>query len=167
MNISGLFGKIDRESGFQPCQPSIDSIEEIVSRDIICGLYPLTLEHSPESLCNVEMRGIRMQEEKIQTPFLPISSHSLHIFAPVNLGIVKHDECVLPYSKGEPVKGIRDAFGCHAFGGTESVIAAVVVNHSPDIEPWASVRWNGDVLSGNCHPYGTYPSVQVKFQSPK
>ena len=94
------------------------------------------------------MRGIRRQEEKIKAPFLPDFSHFLHILAPVHLGIVKHDECVLPYCKGEPVKEIRDAFGCHAFGGTEAVIAAVIVNHSPDVEPCAPVRRNGDVLSG-------------------
>ena len=148
MNISGSFGKIDNVGGSQACQTSVDSIEKIVSRDIVCGLYPLTFEHSPKSLRDVEMRGIRRQEEKIKPPFLPNFSHFLHIFAPVYLGIVKHDECVLPYCKGEPVKEIRDAFGCHAFGGTEAVIAAVIVNHSPDIEPCSSVRRNGDVLSG-------------------
>lgn len=46
MNISGFFGEIDKIGFAQPCQASIDSREEIVSRDIICGLYPLTLEHS-------------------------------------------------------------------------------------------------------------------------
>jgi len=148
MNISGSFGEIDKVRGSQPCESSVDSIEKIVSRDIVCGLYPLAFEHSPESLRNVEMRGIRRQEEKIKAPFLPDFSHFLHILAPVHLGIVKHDECVLPYCKGEPVKEIRDAFGCHAFGGTEAVIAAVIVNHSPDVEPCAPVRRNGDVLSG-------------------
>lgn len=148
MNISGSLGEIDKVGCPQPCQPSIDSIEEIVSRDIIRGLYPLTLEHSPESLRNVEMRGIRRQEEKVQSPFLPDLSHFLHIFAAMYLGIVKHDECVLPYCKGEPVKEIRDALGCHAIGGAEAVVVTVIVNHSPDIESCASVRGNGDVLSG-------------------
>lgn len=131
MNISGPFGEIDEVGGSQPCQSSVDSIEEIVGRDVVRGLYPLTFEHSPECLCNVKMRGIRRQEEKIKTPFLPDLSHFLHIFAPVHLCIVKHDECGLPYCKGEPVKEIRDAFGCHAFGGTEAVIATVIVNHFP------------------------------------
>ena len=111
MNISCSFGEIDIVGGSQPCQPSVDSIEEIVNRDIIRRLYPLTFEHSPEGLSNVEMRGIGRQEEEIKPPFLPDFSHFLHIFAAVHLGIVKHDECVLPYSKGEPVKEIRDAFG--------------------------------------------------------
>ncbi len=66
----------------------------------------------------------------------------------MHLGIVKHDECVLPYCKGELVKEISDAFGCHAFRGTEAMIPAVVVNHSPDIEPCASVRWNGYAFTG-------------------
>lgn len=80
MNISGPFGEIDEVGGSQPCQSSVDSIEEIVGRDVVRGLYPLTFEHSPECLCNVKMRGIRRQEEKIKTPFLPDLSHFLHIF---------------------------------------------------------------------------------------
>lgn len=64
------------------------------------------------------------------------------------LGIVKHNERVLPYCKGELVKEIRYAFGRHAFGGTEAVIPTVVVNHSPDIESCVSVRGDGDILSG-------------------
>lgn len=148
MNISGSFGEIDKVGGSQPCQTLIDSIEEIVNRDIIRGLYPLSLEHSPESLRNVEMGGIGRQEEKVKSPFLTDLSHFLHIFAAMHLGIVKYDECVLPYCKGEPVKEIRDAFGCHAFGGAEAVAVTVIVNHSPDVESCASVRGNGDVLSG-------------------
>lgn len=80
MNISGSFGEIDKVGGSQPCQTLIDSIEEIVNRDIIRGLYPLSLEHSPESLRNVEMGGIGRQEEKVKSPFLTDLSHFLHIF---------------------------------------------------------------------------------------
>lgn len=148
MNISGSFGEVDKMGCPQPGQSSVDSIEKVVNRDIVRRLDPLTLEHSPKSLGNVQMRGIRRQEEKVKAPFLPNLSHFLHVFASVNLGIVKHDECVLPYCKGEPVKEIRDPFGCHALGGAETMVSAVVVNHSPDIEPCSSVRGNGDVLSG-------------------
>lgn len=87
MNISGSFGKIDKVRGSQRSESSVDSIEKIVSRDIVCGLYPLTFEHSPESLSNVEMRGIRRQEEKIKAPFRPDFSHFLHIFAAVHLAL--------------------------------------------------------------------------------
>lgn len=148
MNISGSFGEVDKVGTTQPGKPLIDSIEKIVSRDIVCRLYPLPFELSPKSLRNVEMRGIRRQEEKVKSPFLPYLSHFLHMLASVHFGIVKHYERVLPYCKGEPVNEIRDAFGCHAFGGTEAMVLAVVVNHSPDIEPCAPVRWNGDVFIG-------------------
>ena len=148
MNISGPFGEVDKVGCYQSGKIPIDSIEKIVSRDIIRRLYPLPLEHSPKSLGNVEMRGIRRQEEKVKSPFLPYFSHFLHILASVYFGVVKHDECVLPYCKGEPANEILYAFGCHAFGGTEAMIPAVVVNHSPDIESCATGRWNGDVLTG-------------------
>lgn len=65
MNISGPFGEVYEVGGSQPGQSSIDSVEKIVSRDIVRRLYPLPLEHSPKSLGNVEMRGIRRQEEKV------------------------------------------------------------------------------------------------------
>ena len=148
MNISGPFGEIYKVGGSQPGQSSVDSIEKIVSRNIIRRLYPLSFEHSPKSLRNVKMRGIRRQEEKVKPTFFPYLSHFLHMLASVNFGIVKHNECVLPYCKGEPVKKIGNAFGSHAVGGTESMIAAVIINHSPYIEPCASVGWNGDVFAG-------------------
>ena len=66
----------------------------------------------------------------------------------MHLGIVKHDESVLPYCKGEPVKEIRNALGCHALGGAEAMVPAAVVNHSPDVEPCTPVRWNGDLFTG-------------------
>ena len=69
MNISGSFGKVDKVGFAQPRQASIDSVEQIVSRDIIRRLYPLPFKHSPKSLGNVEMRGIRRQEEKEKTLF--------------------------------------------------------------------------------------------------
>lgn len=87
MDISGSFGEIDKVGRTQPCESSVDGIEEIVNRDIVRGLYPLPFEHSPESLSNIEMRGIRRQEEKIQSSFLPDLSHFLHIFAPVHLAL--------------------------------------------------------------------------------
>lgn len=146
MYISSSFGEVNKMGLSQSCQTSVDSIEKVVSRGIIRRLDPLLLKHSPKGLGNVQMRGIRRQEEKVKTPFLPNLSHFPHIFASVNLCVVKHNECVLSYYKGEPVKEICDSFGSHAFGGTETVIAAVVVNHSPDIEPCASVRGNGDVF---------------------
>ena len=37
------------------------------------------------------------------------------MLASVHFGVVKHDERVRPYCKGEPVKEFRDAFGCHAW----------------------------------------------------
>ena len=148
MNISGFFGKIYIMGCSQSCETSVDSIEKVVSRNIIRRLDPFSLEQSPKSLGYVEMRGIRRQEEKVKPPFLPYFSHFLHIFTFMYLGVVKHDERLHPYCKGEPVKEIRDAFGCHAFGGTEAMVPAVIVNHSPDVEPCASIRWNYDVFIG-------------------
>lgn len=48
MDISGSFGEIDKVSGPQPCESSVDGIEDIVDRDIVGGLYPLPFEHSPQ-----------------------------------------------------------------------------------------------------------------------
>ena len=110
------------------------------------------------------MREYKEAGRKGKDPFLPYLSHFLHILASVHLGIVKHDECVLPYCKGELVKEISDAFGCHAFRGTEAMIPAVVVNHS-QILSLAPLSDGMVMLSpGNCQPYGTYPSVQVKLR---
>ena len=76
MNISGSFGEINKVAASQSCKSTIDSIEEIVSREVVRRLYLLSFEHSPESLRNVEIRGIRRQEEKIQSSLLPYLSQS-------------------------------------------------------------------------------------------
>ena len=88
-----------------------------------------------------------MEGRKGKDPILPYFSHFLNIFASVNFSIVKHNNCDLPHCKGELVEEIRDAFGCHVFSGAEAMILAAVINHSPDIELCASVRWNGDVFA--------------------
>ena len=49
MNISGSFGEVDKAGTPPPGKPSTDSTEKIVSRDIICRLYPLPFEYSPGS----------------------------------------------------------------------------------------------------------------------
>ena len=59
--------------------------------------------------------GNKEAGRKGKAPVSPRFSHFLHIFASVYLGVVRHDECLLPYCKGEPVKEIRDAFGCIEF----------------------------------------------------
>ena len=41
MNISGPFGEVDKVGCYQSGKIPIDSIEKIVSRDIIRRLYPL------------------------------------------------------------------------------------------------------------------------------
>ena len=65
MNISGSPREIDKVRSAQPRQASVDSIEETVSRDVVSELYQLLLERPQESLCDIEMRGIRWQEEKV------------------------------------------------------------------------------------------------------
>lgn len=82
MDISGSLGEIDKVCRTQLCESSVDGIEEIVNRDIVRGLYPLPFEHSPESLRNIEMMGIRRQEEKIQSSFLPYEHPFLDQAAP-------------------------------------------------------------------------------------
>lgn len=66
----------------------------------------------------------------------------------MHFSIFKHNECVLPYCKGESVKEIRDALGCHAFGGAATMVPTAVVNYSPDVESCTPVIWNGDVFTG-------------------
>lgn len=58
MNISGSFRKVDKVGCSQTGKVSIDNIEEIVGRDIIRRLDPLSFESSLESSGNVQMRGI-------------------------------------------------------------------------------------------------------------
>ena len=104
MNISGSFGEIDKVGGSQSCQSSVDSIEEIVNRGSPQASSIVLLSIFQRVYAMLRDEGNKEAGRKYK-PRLPDLSHFLHIFAPVYLGIVKHDECVLPYCKGEPVKG--------------------------------------------------------------
>lgn len=106
MNISSSHSKVDAIVSSQCPQRPVDSVKEVVGRDAVGWLDPLAFQHTPESFRDVEMRGIRWQEEKKKSSLLPYFSHLLHKFAAMHLCIVQHDEGVSLHREGKFVKEI-------------------------------------------------------------
>ena len=73
MIISGTHRELDKGRCAQRRERSVHGVEQRVCGLVIRRLNPLTFEHSPERLRYVKMRGIRGQEEKIETSFSHIS----------------------------------------------------------------------------------------------
>jgi hypothetical protein len=65
----------------------------------------------------------------------------------MNRSIVKHHKRVFEYTQGKCIEEFRNLVGIDAFGGGESLILVLSVNHSEDVEPCASLRWNARILS--------------------
>lgn len=146
MIISSTFRELDKGCCSQSRQRPVSGMEQRVCGLIVGRLNPFALEYSPKCLDDVKVRGIRRQEEKKQSPFLPYLSHFLHMFAAVNLCIIQHDESLSPDCKGEFVKEVGNAFGSHALHGSESVEVASVVYHAPYIESGFLFGCNRDIL---------------------
>lgn len=140
-------GKINIELRSKSSQSSIGCIKQGVCGKIIHRSKPFALEDSPQSLRDIQMRTIWRKKEEEQTPLLPYRTKFLHELAPVYAGIVKHHECILTDTHRQSVKKVCDFISRHVLRCGETLISVVSVNHTEDIEPEASLRWNMYVLS--------------------
>ena len=116
-------------------QSSVGSVEGGVGGCVILWAYPFAFQHTPEGLCDVEMRRIWRQVEKEESPTLPHGSHFLYDTASVNACVVKHNNhisCSRP--EGQSVEKVRHRVGCYASARGEALVAVVPGCHSKDVE---------------------------------
>ena len=140
---------VDEEEGSDGGQSPVVGIEEGVCGLVVLRTDPLSLEDSPEGLCEVEVRRVWREEEEEESPLLPYGSQFLDQVAAVDRRVVEHDEGVpVPGLEGEPVEEPRDLVGGDAFGGHEPVISVLAVNHAEDVEAGYPLRGDIDVLAG-------------------
>lgn len=118
--------------------------EESMFISIVMRLYPLTLQDSPKRFRDVEMRGVRREIEYMETPFLPSLKTVLYLTALVDSGVVKDYHSLFLDAEGEVVHKFDKSVGVYVLLGGKTMIYAVAVYHSEDIEPSAFV--NGDAV---------------------
>ena len=154
-------GKIDIEFRSKRSQRTVSCIEQGFCGAIIRRSEPFALEDSPERLGDIQMWTVRWKEKEIQPTFLPYWTEFPHEFASVDACIVKDNKSVFTDTERKSVKKVGNLVSGHILSCGESFISIVAVYHAENIESQTSFRWNIDILSRNCHPYGTYPSVQM------
>ena len=116
-------------------QSSVCSVEEGVGGCVILWAYPFALQHTPEGLCNVEMRRIWRQVEEEESPTFPHGPQLLYDATSMNACIVKYDNQVSCLrSEGQSVEKVRHHVGRYASARGEALVAVVPGCHSKDVE---------------------------------
>jgi len=155
-------GKVDIEFRAESSQNSICRIKQRVCRDIIHGPEPFALEDSPQRLCDVKMRTVWRKKEKEQAALLPYRTKFPHELAPVYACVVKHNKCVLVDAERKSA-----TLSAVIFSVVENPSYLLLRSIMPKILSLSPLS-EGIYTSSprNCHPYGTYPSVQMWLSSP-
>ena len=138
--------KIDIEFRTKSSQSTIGCVRQGVCGKIIHRSEPFTLEDSPQSLCDIQMRTVWRKKEEEQASLFPYRAKFLHEFTPVYAGIVKHHECILMDTHRQPVRKVSDPISRHVLRRGEPLVSIVSVHHAEYIEPEASFRCNINVL---------------------
>ena len=127
-------------------QRSVGCVEKHVCTHIVLRSDPFSFQYPPKCFRNIQLRRIWRQIEDEKPSFLPYGTQLPYFIITMNRSIVKHHKRVFAYTQGKCIEEIHDLIGVDTFGGGESLILVLSVNHSEDIEPCASLRWNAYIL---------------------
>ncbi len=107
---------------------------ESVLVTIVMRLNPFCFEYSPESLCDIQVRAIRGQEEKEQPSFHPnfrfLSNRSLA----VNGCVVQNHHCGFGDTQRELIKEVCQKLSGNGVLGIKTVISTIRGDHSEQIK---------------------------------
>lgn len=120
--------------------------EQSMFISIVMRLYPFTFQNSPKRFRDVEMRRVRRKIEYMETPFFPSLKTVFYLVALVNGGVVKDYHCFFLDGERKVVHKFDESVGVYVFFGGKTMIYAVAVNHSEDIEPSAFVNGDAEIL---------------------
>lgn len=140
-------GKINIQFRTDRSQRSVSSIEHGIRGKIIGRSEPFALEYPPQSFSNIQMWGIwRQKEEKKPTlfPYLPESGKQL---SAIYACVVKNHKRIFLDTERESVKEINNFVCRNALICGKSFITVVSVNHSENVEPVSSLRWDKYILT--------------------
>ena len=120
--------------------------EQAMFISIVMRLYPLAFQNSPKRFRDVKMRGVWREMEYLESPFFPSLNTGLYLAALVDGGVVKDYHSLLRDAERKVVHKFDESVGVYVLLGGETVINAVAVNHSEDIEPSAFVNGDAEIL---------------------
>ncbi len=129
-------------------QRSVGCVEKHVCTHIVLRSDPFSFQYPPKCFRNIQVRRIWRQIEKKKPSFFPYQTQLPYFIITMNRSIVKHHKGVFAHTQGKCIEEIHDLVGVDTFGGGESLILVLSVNHSEDVEPCASLRYNAHILTG-------------------
>ena len=150
--LSDMFKKANIQSVSDVSQRSVGCIEKHVSTHVVLWPYPFSFQDSPESLSNVQMRGVWRKEEDEKSSLFPYRSEFLNPPVAMYRGVVKHDKGVLVDAEGKVVKETGNFVSRHPLRSGESFILIVTGYHPEDVEPCDSLGGDEHVLSFQLPP---------------
>lgn len=98
-------------------QAPVEGISKIFLGQVIVRIQAFFLQLSPKSFRYIQMRGIRRQEEQVQSPLLPIRDPFSYDLGFVDACIIQHDKCCTLDVKGKPFQEMQDKSGIDIIPG--------------------------------------------------
>lgn len=128
---------------------------------IVMRLYPFAFQNPPKRFRDVEVWRVRREIEYMEPPLFPSLKTLLYLTAFVNRGVVQNDHRFFTDSEREVFHEFDEPVGVYVLLSGETMVNAVAVNHSEDVEPAAFVNGHAEILilEFPCirHvPFGTY-----------
>ena len=120
--------------------------EQAMFISIVMWLYPFTFQNSPKRFRDVEMRGIRRKMEYMETSFFPSLKTFPYLAALVDSGVIQNDHSLFADAKREILHKFDESVGVYVLLGGETMVDAVTVNHSENIESSAFVNGDAEIL---------------------
>lgn len=130
------------------CQRSVCGIEKFISGGIILWSEPLPFHYPPESLDNVQMRGVGRNVEDKKPSLFPNRTPLSNLGIPVYTGVVEHNNCLFVDSEGIVFEKVDHLSGINRFTCTEAIEVVVTVNHPKYIQSLGSFRRYKYIFSG-------------------
>lgn len=140
--------KIDPIPTSDTIQNFICCIEERVCVNIMMRLDPFGFKYSPQSLGNIEMRGVRWKEKDVESSLSPSIGRFFHFASGVDAYVVKDDECWPGNGHGEVIDELSHVLCLYALTAGKSMIDIITADHTEDIEPGGFHGRHEDILSG-------------------
>lgn len=127
---------------------SVERISKIILCQVIWRIEPFFLQLSPEAFRYIQMRGIRRQEEQVQSPFLPIGDSFPYDFGLMDACVIQYNKCFTPDAKGKSFQEIQDNSGFDIIPCDLPDVVVLPVNEPQTVELVGFFAQEANILPG-------------------
>lgn len=120
--------------------------EQSMLISIVMWLYPFPFQYTPKGFGDIEVRGVRWKIEYVETSALPSLKTVLHLAALVDSGVIQNDYGLFTDIKREAFHKFDEPVGVYVILSGETMVNAITVNHSEDVESTAFIYRHTEVL---------------------